>query len=63
MVGICPSSCRRLDAGPRGASRENVLSGVDATSASNIWAVGGYHNGTACQNLALHFAADRAQPA
>ncbi len=37
-----------------GSTRENVLFGVDATSAANIWAVGEYHNGTAYQNLALH---------
>ncbi len=39
---------------PGGPTRENVLYGVDATSAANIWAVGEYHNGTAYQNLALH---------
>ncbi len=39
---------------PGGSTRENVLFGVDATSAANTWAVGEYHNGTTCQNLALH---------
>ena len=39
---------------PGGSTRENVLLGVDATSATNVWAVGEYHNGTAYQNLALH---------
>jgi len=39
---------------PGGPSNENVLSGVAATSATNIWAVGLYSNGTATQTLALH---------
>ncbi len=39
---------------PAGSRRGNELSAVAATSAANTWAVGEYHNGTACQNLALH---------
>jgi hypothetical protein len=37
-----------------GAANGNNLFAVAATSASSIWAVGNYHNGTAYQPLALH---------
>lgn len=36
-----------------GSSQGNDLSSVVATSASNVWAVGTYENGTADQALAL----------
>jgi hypothetical protein len=39
---------------PGGTSHDNGLSGVAATSPTNIWAVGGYNNGTAELTLALH---------
>jgi len=39
---------------PGGPTNTNGLSGVAATSSTNIWAVGRYFNGTADQTLALH---------
>ncbi len=39
---------------PGGTTRNNGLSGVAATSATNIWAVGSYSNGTAARTLAVH---------
>ncbi len=38
-----------------GAASANFLDGVVATSASNVWAIGGYDNGTATQTLILHW--------
>ncbi len=40
---------------PAGPTRSHQLSAVTATSASNAWAVGTYHNGTAYQTLAEHW--------
>ena len=39
---------------PAGPARSDALDGVAATSATNIWAVGFYDDGTAFQPLALH---------
>jgi hypothetical protein len=40
---------------PGGASEENSLYGVAATSATNAWAVGRYYNGSAYQTLIEHW--------
>lgn len=39
---------------PGGSANDNELSGVAASSATNIWAVGDYSTGTHYQPLALH---------
>jgi len=40
---------------PGGSGRNNYLTGVSATSASNVWAVGEYANGTTDRTLILHY--------
>jgi hypothetical protein len=40
---------------PAGSSQSHFLSGVTATSSTNAWAVGYYHNGGAPQTLVLHW--------
>ncbi|MFL5797106.1 MAG: hypothetical protein ACJ77A_04125 [Actinomycetota bacterium] len=39
---------------PGGSSNSNILDAVDASSASNMWTVGSFNNGTAEQTMAVH---------